>query len=229
MRERAEFVQGTPEQAGSLLDIHARPDKQSLRPALVLAWLEKLFVLLLYGLLVRRVSLSLFLQPVNALLILGETFDVFFILLQRRAKSVRTGIYPSLIAFAGTSVALLAQPGGHPLLPPLAGGVLMLAGGFLALSAKLSLRRSFGLVPANRGVVLEGPYRFVRHPMYAGYIVLHLGFLVINPVAWNLAIYSMEAVLLVARILEEEKVLVRDPDYFAMTARVRWRLVPGIF
>ena len=47
---------------------------------------------------------------------------------------------------------------------------------------KITLGRSFGVVPANRGVVVGGPYNFVRHPIYTGYLITHVAFLVANPV-----------------------------------------------
>ena len=43
--------------------------------------------------------------------------------------------------------------------------------GLLVEDGKLSLGRSFGLMPANRGVVSTGMYRLVRHPIYLGYLV----------------------------------------------------------
>jgi protein-S-isoprenylcysteine O-methyltransferase Ste14 len=42
------------------------------------------------------------------------------------------------------------------------------------------LGRSFGLLPAQRGLVVVGPYRFVRHPIYFGYLIGHIGFLLVN-------------------------------------------------
>ena len=47
----------------------------------------------------------------------------------------------------------------------------------IVVASKITLGRSFGLVPANRGVVVRGPYTFVRHPIYAGYLVTPRGVL----------------------------------------------------
>src|SRR4029077_13727866 len=51
----------------------------------------------------------------------------------------------------------------------------------LVVLGKMPRGRSFGLVPANRGVVVRGPYTFVRHPIYTGYLITHVAFLMANP------------------------------------------------
>ena len=105
----------------------------------------------------------------------------------------------------------------------------MIAGFALQLSAKLTLRRSFGVVAANRGVKASGPYRLVRHPMYAGYALTHIGFLLAGPSLWNLALYGTVLTIAVRRIVAEERVLREDPAYRALAAKVRYRLLPGLF
>jgi protein-S-isoprenylcysteine O-methyltransferase Ste14 len=109
------------------------------------------------------------------------------------------------------------------------GTAFMLVGLVLAITSKLTLRRSFGVAAANRGIVRAGPYNLVRHPMYAGYILVYVGFLSNNPLWWNLALYVATVILIVARILAEERVLARDPEYAEFMSRVRHRLAPGLF
>jgi protein-S-isoprenylcysteine O-methyltransferase Ste14 len=99
----------------------------------------------------------------------------------------------------------------------------------IVIVAKMTLGRSFGLVPANRGVVTAGPYMVVRHPIYAGYLITHLAFVVANPTLWNIAIILVADVALVARALVEEQVLAADGSYQAYCSRVAWHLVPGLF
>lgn len=102
-------------------------------------------------------------------------------------------------------------------------GLIVIVGG------KLSLGRSFGLMPANRGIVSHGLYRAVRHPIYLGYVVTHVAFLAANPSIWNLAALAAADLALMLRAVEEERTLLADPHYADYAARVRWRLVPGIF
>jgi protein-S-isoprenylcysteine O-methyltransferase Ste14 len=84
-------------------------------------------------------------------------------------------------------------------------------------------------MPANRGIVSSGLYRAVRHPIYAGYLVTHLAFLVANPSARNIAVLVAADVALVVRSLYEERTLRRDEGYGAYCRMVRWRLVPRVF
>jgi protein-S-isoprenylcysteine O-methyltransferase Ste14 len=110
-----------------------------------------------------------------------------------------------------------------------AGALIMIAGLLLSISAKVALNRSFGVTAANRGVKREGPYRLLRHPMYAGYALTQVAFLLLNPCAWNLAIYALSWTVQVLRIGAEERLLLEDPAYQAYAGRVRFRLAPGLY
>ena len=65
--------------------------------------------------------------------------------------------------------------------------------------------------------------------MYAGYLLSHVAFLLMNPTPGNLAIYALCDLVQVPRILVEERLLGRDPAYRAYCDEVRWRVVPGLF
>ena len=125
---------------------------------------------------------------------------------------------------------MLVMPGPEPIhqLATLA-VVLVLGGNFIQFWAKLSLRRSFGIAPANRGVKVGGPYRLVRHPMYSGYLFSHIGILLLMPSLLNLAVYAVSWGAQIFRMLAEERLLSEDPSYRAFAEQVRWRLVPGLF
>ncbi len=87
-----------------------------------------------------------------------------------------------------------------------------------------------GLLPAQRGVVIGGPYRLVRHPIYLGYLIGHIGFLLTNFSSRNLVVLLLLYAAQVVRILREESVLsASSPAYQNYQQKVRWRLVPGVF
>ncbi|WP_404822916.1 methyltransferase family protein [Burkholderia metallica] len=115
------------------------------------------------------------------------------------------------------------------LIPEWAGATLQFCGIACQLCAKLSLGRSFGLLPANRGVVSVGAYRFVRHPIYASYLLSEIGFLLANYSARNVFMITTWMLLQIGRISLEERVLSEDADYRAYKEKVRYRLIPGVF
>lgn len=100
---------------------------------------------------------------------------------------------------------------------------------FIVVASKMALGRSFGLVPANRGVVVRGPYCFVRHPIYLGYVISHVAFFLAQPTLWNAAVIFIGDGTLIVRALMEERVLSRDAEYASYCRRVSWHLVPGVF
>lgn len=164
------------------------------------------------------------------LLLISESVVVLFILLRRRTRDISRRPADWLVGLAGTLLPLLAiAPEGAPIAPVATCVALMLAGFLLQLAAKLTLRRSFGVVAANRGVKASGPYRLIRHPMYAGYALTHVGFLLAGPTWWNFAIYGGTLAIQIRRILAEERVLNQDPAYRALAAKVRHRLLPFVF
>lgn len=118
---------------------------------------------------------------------------------------------------------------GVSVIPELAGAALQIVGLFCQLFAKLSLRRSFGILPANRGVVSYGAYRFVRHPMYLGYLITDIGFLLSNFGVQNLIVYGVQFALQAGRIIKEEQLLSADAQYVRYAQSVRYRILPGLF
>jgi protein-S-isoprenylcysteine O-methyltransferase Ste14 len=79
-------------------------------------------------------------------------------------------------------------------------------------------------------VITTGPYRFVRHPMYAGMIFYLLGAPLLFGswwgLLWGLALLGLFAI----RILIEERTLKKElQGYSEYTVRVRYRLIPLVW
>jgi protein-S-isoprenylcysteine O-methyltransferase Ste14 len=114
-----------------------------------------------------------------------------------------------------------AWPGG--------GLVLVTLGACLSLACLLTLGRRFGVRPALRGLATRGPYRVVRHPMYLAYMLADIGY---NLQEWNagtvLLVLAGWASLLY-RIRAEERMLSQAAGWPAYAARVRYRLLPGLW
>jgi protein-S-isoprenylcysteine O-methyltransferase Ste14 len=166
-----------------------------------------------------------------ALLVIAESLGVVLILVRRRSATLSSQPFDWALSFSAVGAPLLLTtpaPAGAYVPEAITMG-LMLAGLLIQLSGKFALWRSFGLVPANRGVKTGGPYRILRHPIYAGYTLTHVGFLIGFPSLQNAFLYAVVFAIEVARLLREEALLKRDPAYTAYAARVRYRLLPGVF
>ena len=196
------------------------------------AWVdygERIFLLLLFGWFVSRVAPSVVDHPYNAMILASESFTAILVMV-RRPGPMSVSLYAWLIAIAGTCTPLLVYPApAEPVLPVEIPALMMLVGLFLSFGAKAFLRRSFGIVAANRKVQRGGPYRIMRHPMYAGYVLTQMGFFFLNPSLWNAAVYVAAWFAMVLRIEEEEKFLSQDQAYRDYKADVRWRLIPGFY
>ena len=164
------------------------------------------------------------------LLLASETLVVVFTVIRRNPSIVDRSMRARVL----TTLSMLGPPLIRPadvaaLAPEVMTVVISAIGLFVVIAGKMSLGRSFGLMPANRGVVSTGVYRLVRHPIYAGYLITHIGFLAANPTIWNGAMLVLADVALLLRAKCEEQTLARDPAYRAYLGRVRWRVVPGAF
>jgi protein-S-isoprenylcysteine O-methyltransferase Ste14 len=87
-------------------------------------------------------------------------------------------------------------------------------------------------IQADRGqhVVTSGPYRIVRHPMYAAAILYFAGVPLLLGSCWGLVPAPFFIVGLGARAVGEERVLRQAlPGYDDYIKRVRFRLVPGLW
>jgi protein-S-isoprenylcysteine O-methyltransferase Ste14 len=85
---------------------------------------------------------------------------------------------------------------------------------------------------AERGhrVVSSGPYAFVRHPMYSGAIAFFVGAALLLGSWWGVILSPLFAVLFAIRTRIEERALLAGlPGYADYAARVRYRLVPGLW
>lgn len=79
-------------------------------------------------------------------------------------------------------------------------------------------------------VVSSGPYRFVRHPMYVGLILLHVSIALVLGSMWTLALAALITILFLWRTALEDRTLRRElSGYEEYTRATRYRLMPGIW
>ena len=185
-----------------------------------------LFVLLAWRLLGDFIVTG---RPTDLLLLVGEALVVVLTCLRRPASVVDKRPIVRLVTGISMASPLLSQPAQTPPLIPESGAAILLGLGLIVVvCGKISLGYSFGLLPANRGVMERGLYRIVRHPIYLGYLLTHIPFLAAHPSGWNAVVLLIGDAALIVRALYEEETLGRDPQYVKYCQTVKWRIVPGI-
>lgn len=122
--------------------------------------------------------------------------------------------------------------------PPFAAAVLglvaLLAGWWIVTAAMRANAFAIPVVKAqaerHHVVVDRGPYAVVRHPMYAGAVLLMFGLpLWLGSTAGALAALVPLALLAVRIGVEERFLRAALPGYEAYETRVRWRVAPGLW
>jgi protein-S-isoprenylcysteine O-methyltransferase Ste14 len=160
-------------------------------------------------------------------LLIVNSIMVAMYVVKRDANSISQSPLLWLLAFAGTCASLLLRPTA-PSMPFSTGDVIQMVGIVSIVASMLSLRRSFGIVPAHRGIRTGGLYSFVRHPLYASELLWMLGFAIANPSGWNIALWFCECALQFTRACSEERFLSEDPSYLQYRSRVKYRLIPRV-
>ena len=162
-------------------------------------------------------------------LLLSETLVVVLTVARRSAAVVDRSLRARILTAVSTLGPPLLVPAAVTVAPESLTIALSCAGLAVVIAGKITLGRSFALLPANRGVVSTGMYALVRHPIYMGYLITHVAFLVANPTLWNVAALLIADAALLARAVCEEKTLALDAAYREYQTRVRWRVAPGLF
>lgn len=192
----------------------------------------RLVVVVLFTLMAIRIG-SDFLATgrlTGLLLLASETLVVALTVLRRSTAVVDRSYRARTLTAVSILGPALVRPATIAALAPEVTTVLLSAVGLMVvIGGKLSLGRSFGLMPANRGVVSSGLYRLVRHPIYMGYLITHAGFLLANPTVWNIVMVVGADLALMRRAVCEEETLAKDDAYRSYQQVVRWRVVPGVF
>ena len=151
-------------------------------------------------------------------------------LLRRPAREVTRRPRDWILAFGGTFVPVLLRPdGAHPPLGVNLGIALQVLGLAICLWSFLVLGRSFGFAAADRGLVRAGPYAVVRHPIYGAYLLLQCGYVLQSVSLRNVIVFLVASGFNVGRALVEDELLAKNPAHASYRAKVRWRMIPGVF
>jgi protein-S-isoprenylcysteine O-methyltransferase Ste14 len=165
----------------------------------------------------------------NVFFVVEQGLLLFLFLVRRRTNTTSQRPADWLVATIGGWGALAMRPQEAGGSVEVIGVTVQLAGLVLVTFCFSFLGKSFGIVAANRGLKVRGPYSIVRHPVYLCHAITQLGFIIANPWWPNFFIFFVISVFQVLRIGAEERVLSETSDYQAYSQTVRWRLVPGVF
>lgn len=161
------------------------------------------------------------------LFVASESLVATLFLLRSEPAAVSHSPLDWALAIASTGAPFLFEPVGQGLLP--AARFLILVGVLLQIGGLLSLNRSFGLVAARRQIKTGGLYRWIRHPLYASYLLSYVGYVLSNSSIGNIATGLLATFLLLARLQREERFLSRDSEYVLYMRRVKYRVLPMVF
>ncbi len=149
---------------------------------------------------------------------------ILAVLYTRRRPTVkydRLGLWLGLLAAVLPMVTVISIGMSIPLVIT---GVL---GYTLVFWSLVSLGNRFGIAPADRGLVVRGPYRIVRHPMYLGELILRASLVAVSSqVLLATGFLITLAVIQIWRAIREEHLLTGYDNY---ALQVPYRLVPGVW
>lgn len=162
------------------------------------------------------------------LLVIFNALVVFLLLTRRKPKDVSFELQDIVATFLGTFAMMMARGVVHTedifLLQ-----IIGMIGIIISIAGLATLRKSFGLLPADRGIVTKGIYQFIRHPIYCGYLINYTCFLIQNYSLYNLIVFIVFAIFEAYRLTREEKLLKHNPQYLEYTKQVKWRVLPKIW
>ena len=144
------------------------------------------------------------------------------------------GLIIIVIYVAGGLDARYGWTIGFPLAAQIAGVILAVLGYALVVWATASnaFFSQIVRIQKERGhtVATGGPYQFVRHPGYVGSILAYMGTPIMLGSGWAIVLGVVTAILMIARTALEDKTLLAELDgYNEYAARVRYRLLPGVW
>ena len=148
----------------------------------------------------------------------------------RDAPQVR--IIPPLVYLAGLVIGFVANLWWPVRFMPdvmawIFGGILIACGGVLAGSALFRFKRARTTVRPDRppsALVIAGPYKFTRNPMYLGLAVAYLGIATAGQSVWALILLPVVLTIIQRQAIEPEEAFLKrrfGADYIDYTKQVR--------
>lgn len=171
----------------------------------------------------------------TALYLIFCAIPVGIYLTRSRATACDGRLVARAAALIGTTMLLVVGIVGGPVLiaAPMAAQVtatvLTIVAFSVAVYGLLSLRRSLSLMPEARRLVTSGPYRVIRHPLYAAEMLAAIAMAMSRPALWVVVSLAPFVMIQLLRAHFEEGLLRRVFAEYATYARRTKRLLPGLW
>lgn len=161
----------------------------------------------------------------------GMSLLILTMVIRRPPKRITPNPWYWLLAFLASYwgfLTLTAMERGRPLVSNWVTDALAICSMLITVGARLSLGRNIGLVPAQREIVMTGAYRYVRHPIYTGFFVSALAFVLRAYSPRNALLMGLGALWFMIKSIVEENFLRADPQYADYLQKVRSRWIPFV-
>jgi len=165
----------------------------------------------------------------SCIFLLYESIIIFLFLIRPIPKEISTSVYNWVIAIVGTASPLLFRPTVE-VNDTMLLWMIQMFGVLVSFSGVLFLNKSFGIVPADRGIKTNGMYKYIRHPLYSGYIFTYGAFICQNTSNFNVFVLFLLFALTFLRMFAEEQFLSSaNEEYKEYLKKVKWRVIPYVF
>jgi len=162
-------------------------------------------------------------------IVVQEALLVILFLTRRPSTATSDRPLDWAVGIAGTFMPMFLRPTDPVGMLAGLGETMQIIGLVLAVGGLMSLGRSVAVIAANRGIKRAGLYGFIRHPMYAAYVLTYVGYSASYPTWRNALLTGTTVATLCARAIVEERFLQQDSVYRAYVRRVRWRFLPYVY
>jgi|SRR6516225_5275649 protein-S-isoprenylcysteine O-methyltransferase Ste14 len=154
------------------------------------------------------------------------------VILRSAPSGKASGLEPRISALLGTFLiyAIVLLPRRDlSLTEEVVSTLFTMIGNVAAVIALAQLGRSFSIMAESRRLVTTGPYRFVRHPLYAAEEIATIGMFMQFALPWAALLFVVQVAFQLRRMHNEELVLTaRFPEY-DVYSQTTARLIPGIY
>jgi protein-S-isoprenylcysteine O-methyltransferase Ste14 len=154
------------------------------------------------------------------------------LIFRSRPNTKATGLEPRVSALAGSFLIY-----GFALFPrreltttaETVVTMLTMVGSVGAIAVLSQLGRSFSIMAETRQLVISGPYRFARHPLYLAEEIATIGLFIQFASIWTALLLAAQIAFQLRRMHNEESILAASfPEYVAYR-RTTARFLPGIY